>query len=111
MCCRQRKEFDLAEQNLRLAADNLPCAKTFIALGQFYLDRRRYEEARDLFEQGLPQVSRRYAQIHLQLAKSYDALGQRDRALSEYQKYIELAPYAPDSVEARRRLAQLQSAN
>lgn len=107
----QRKEFDRAEQNYRLAADNLPCANTFIALGRFYLDRRRYEEARDLFERSLPQVSRRYAPIHLQLAKTYDSLGQRDLARSEYQIYIELAPYAPDSANARRRLAQLESAN
>jgi tetratricopeptide (TPR) repeat protein len=104
---RERKDYDKAESNLRLAADSLPGPNTWCDLGDFYLERGRDEEARDLFERALPEVSLKYPAIHLKLARACDRLGQRDRARSEYERYIELAPNAPDAIDVIKRLSSI----
>ena len=108
----ERKDNDRAEENFRQAVDALPFWKTWSALGKFYYDRGRYEEARELFERSLRQVSSRYSIIHLQLARTYDRLRDKERALTEYERYLQLAPAgAEERTEAMRRLNRLQSGN
>ncbi|PYT04374.1 MAG: hypothetical protein DMF60_15570 [Acidobacteria bacterium] len=103
----QNKNFDLAESNLRRAIDFRPSAPNFYDLGEFYFDLGRYEQAREMYEKTLRHVpSRFFGLIHLRLGRTYDRLGQQDRARLEYQKYLELSPKGKDRSEALRRLSQ-----
>ena len=111
MLYEKRKDLDRAEQYFRLSVETLkdPYAPNWYTLADFYLNHGRYQEARDLFEQTLQLMPRGFAPIHFKLGRVYDRLGQRDQALVQYEKYIELAPYAQDSGEVKRRLAQLRA--
>lgn len=102
-----RKNFDLAEENLRTALEVLPTLPHRFDLGEFYFDRGRYEEALEMFEETSRRVPAWFAPIHLRLARTYDRLGQRERARPEYKKYLELSPAAKDRDEVWKRLSQL----
>lgn len=103
----ERKNFDLAESYLRQSVEVLPYPKNWSALGDYYFDRGRYEEALEMYELTQSRTSPRYAALHLKLGRTYDRLGQTDRARVEYNKYLDLAPNAKDRNEVFRRLSQL----
>jgi tetratricopeptide (TPR) repeat protein len=108
----ERKDYDRAEENFRQAVEVLPFWKTWGALGQFYYDRGRYEEALELLERSSHEVSNRYSTIHLQLARTYDRLHDNEHAVTEYERYLQLAePGAQERTEAMRRLTRLRSGN
>jgi protein O-mannosyl-transferase len=96
-----------AEENMLRSIEIWPRATAWYYTGQFYFDQGRYQEALSMFEQALDKVPRRYAQIHLRLGLTYDKLGQAENARASYQKYLELAPDAPDRAEVTRRLSQV----
>lgn len=100
----QKKDFDLAEENLQRAVELRPSAPNFYDLAGFYFDRGRYEEAREGYEEA-SRHARRFGLIHLKLGQTYDRLGQFENARAEYQMYLELTPYAKDRSEILRRLA------
>ena len=97
-----------AERNMLRSLEIWPRATGLFYTGQFYFDQGRYEEALAMFESALSTVPRRFALIHLRLGWTYDKLGQRVSARAEYEKYLELAPNAPDAAEVNRRLSQLE---
>lgn len=103
----ERKEFDLAESCLKQSVEILPYPTNWFALGNYYFDRGRYEEALQMYELTQSRTSPRYAPVHLKLGRSYDRLGQVERARDEYNKYLDLAPDAKDRTEVFRRLSQL----
>jgi tetratricopeptide (TPR) repeat protein len=84
-----------------------PRAVGFYRVGQFYLDEQRYADARDMFEKALAVLPRRYAPIHLNLARVYEKLGDSNRARDEYQTYLKLAPEAPERKEIQRKISDL----
>jgi tetratricopeptide (TPR) repeat protein len=100
----QKKDFDLAEENLRRAVELGSSAPNFYDLAGFYFDRGRYDEAREMYEEASHHASR-FGLIHLKLGRTYDRLGQFENARPEYQMYLELTPYAKDRGEVVRRLA------
>jgi Tfp pilus assembly protein PilF len=107
-----RKDYDRAEENFRQAVEVLPYWRTWSALGKFYYDRGRYEEALELLERSSHEVSNRYSTIHLQLARTYDRLHDNEHAVTEYERYLHLAPAgAEERTEAMRRLTRLRSGN
>ncbi len=101
-----------AEEYLRRAVDAVPgpYPTNWYALGDFYLSQARYEEAREMFEAILGKVPKSFAPIHYRLGRVYDRLGDMDRARIEYEQYIKLAPSSRESLEVRRRLAQVSGA-
>src|SRR5262249_598824 len=76
-------------------------------LAEFYYDQSRYQEARDMYEKTLGQVSARFAPIHLKMGRVSDKLGDMVRAKAEYQLYLDLAPQANNRQEILRRIAEL----
>jgi tetratricopeptide (TPR) repeat protein len=103
----QLKNSAGAEENLLRSLEIWPRVTGWFYTGQFYFDQGRYQEALAMFEQALDKVPRRFAQIHLRLGLTYDKLGQSENARASYQKYLELAPDAPDRAEVTRRLSQV----
>ena len=103
----EQKKPDLAENCLKQAVELLPYPKNWMALGNFYFDKARYEEALVMYELTQSGTSAKYAPLHLRLGRTYDRLGQVERARAEYNKYLDLAPNAKDRSEVFRRLRQL----
>ena len=93
---------------MRRSLEIWPRATGWYYTGQFYFDQGRYEEALAMFENALDTVPRSFAPIHLRLGWTYDKLGQRVNARTEYEKYLELSPNAADATEVNRRLSQLE---
>jgi protein O-mannosyl-transferase len=107
----QRKIFDLAEEKLLRSEQISPRPVAWYYIGQLYFDQRRYDEAREKFEQTLAGVPRWFAPIHLRLALTYEALKDIPRAVAEYEKYLELAPAdAPDREKTSQHLRDLKGA-
>jgi len=103
----ESKNAEVAEDYLRRAVDMLPYPRTWFALGNFYFDKGRYDEALDMYELTQSGTSTWYAPLHLKLGQTYDRLGRVQQARDEYNKYLELAPYASDRKDIFRRLSQL----
>ena len=103
----ERKEFELAEGFLRRAVETMPSPQNWVTLGDYYFDRGRYAEALEMYELTEADTSKNYAPLRLKLGRTYDRLGQTQRARDEYNKYLDLAPNAKDRSEIFRRLSQL----
>lgn len=103
----EQKKPDLAESYLRQSVEILPYPKSWFALGNFYFDKGRYDEALEMYQLTQSVTSPKYALLHLKLGRTYDRLGQVERAREEYNKYLDLAPNATDRAEVFRRLSQL----
>lgn len=105
----EQKKPDLAESYLKQSVEILPYPKSWLALGNFYFDKGRYDEALEMYQLMQSVTSPKYALLHLKLGRTYDRLGQVERAREEYNKYLDLAPNATDRTEIFRRLSQLGS--
>jgi protein O-mannosyl-transferase len=103
----EQKKPDLAESYLKRSVEILPYPKYWLALGDFYFDNGRHQEALEMYELTQSGTSPKYALLHLKLGRTYDRLGQVERARVEYNKYLDLAPNAKDRNEVFRRLMQL----
>ena len=104
----ESKDFDAAEQNLLKALEYRASVPNIYDLGGFYFDRGQYEQARDLYEETFRKINPRFfGIIYLKLARTYDKLGQTEKARPAYEKYLELYPNAKDRNEVLRRLSQL----
>jgi tetratricopeptide (TPR) repeat protein len=102
-----KKENSLAERSMLRSLEVWPRAVGWYRVGQFYLDQERYDAAREMFEKALQGLPRRFAPIHLKLAKVYEKQGDAVRSRSEYQTYLRLAPNAPDRKEVQQKLSAL----
>jgi len=104
----ESKDFESAEQNLLKAIEYRASVPNIYDLGGFYFDRGRYEQARDLYEDTFRKINPRFfGVIYLKLARTYDKLGQSEKARPAYEKYLELHPNAKERSEVLRRLSQL----
>lgn len=104
----QRKDFDKAEASLKRSIEIWPRPTGWYYAGQFYLDRGRYEEAREMLELTRDNVSKKYAPIHFRLGQVYEKLNQKAQARAAYEKYLKFAPpISKDRDEALRRLHDL----
>jgi len=107
----QRKMTDAAEENLLRSIEISPRPVAWYYTGQFYFDQGRFDEARSMFELTSSRLPRWFAQIHLKLGLTYEALKDLTRAEAEYEKYLELAPAeAPDRDGVKRHLNELRVA-
>ncbi|HVG18703.1 MAG TPA: tetratricopeptide repeat protein, partial [Blastocatellia bacterium] len=104
----QRKDFDRAEEKLLKSIELSPRPVAWHYTGLFYFDRKRFENARVMFEQTANHLPRWFAPVHIRLGQTYEGLNQPDRARAEYEKYLELAPAEmPDRKSVENRLRQM----
>ena len=104
----QQRDYDKAEEAIKESLQVWPRAVGWYYFGQYYLERSRYEDARAMFEEALPQTPKRFAPIHARLGLAYERLGQTSRARESYERYLELATANdPEREQIRLRLAQL----
>jgi tetratricopeptide (TPR) repeat protein len=104
----QRKDFDRAEEKLLKSIELSPRAVAWHYTGLFYFDRKRFENARRMFEQVANRLPRWFAPVHIRLGQTYEGLNQPDRARAEYERYLELAPVEmPDRKSVENRLRQM----
>jgi tetratricopeptide (TPR) repeat protein len=104
----QRKDFDRAEEKLLKSIELSPRAVAWHYTGLFYFDRKRFENARRMFEQVANRLPRWFASVHIRLGQTYEGLNQPDGARAEYEKYLELAPgEMPDRKSVENRLRQM----
>ena len=96
-----------AEQHMLRSIEIWPRSTGWLNVGQFYLEQGRYGEALEMLLKARTSVPERFALIHVRLGQTYDKLGQVAEARAEYQKYLELAPDAPDSSIVKGRLSML----
>ena len=108
----QKKEMQLAEEHVRASQELRSRALGYYYTGLFYFNQKRYEEAIPMYQLAAQKFPPRYAPIHLSMAATYDQLGQKENALTEYAKYLELAPStAPDREKVGNAMQRLQRAD
>lgn len=69
-------------------------------VGDFYLRRKSYRAALSRYKEAV-ETDPYYPQAYLGLGKVYDRLGLRQKALENYQKYLDLLPSSKEAEEAR----------
>jgi tetratricopeptide (TPR) repeat protein len=103
----QTRNLEVEEHHLLKSIEIWPRATGWFHAGQFYLEQARYQEAITMFEKARSNVPEKFSQIHLKLGQTYDRLGQTESARAEYQRFLELAPDAPESGAVKARLARM----
>jgi tetratricopeptide (TPR) repeat protein len=103
----QTKEYEDAERHMLRSLELWRRPTGWLTIGQFYFDQGRFEEALTMFEEARITVPERYSPIHLKLGRTYDKLGRAASARAEYERFVELAPNAPESASVKTRLSKL----
>ncbi len=106
---RDQKDISRAESNMLKSMDISPRPVIWYYLGQFYFDQRRFEDAQKMFEMAAAQTPRWFSPIHIKLGQTYESLKQIDRAIIEYQKFLEVAP--PESQDIKSVQAHIRQLN
>ncbi|HKS42478.1 MAG TPA: tetratricopeptide repeat protein [Blastocatellia bacterium] len=107
---RDQKDINRAESSMLKSLDLSPRPVIWYYLGQFYLDQRRFEDAKKMFEMAAAQTPRWFSPIHIKLGQTYESLNQIDQALAQYQKFLEVAPpESPDIKSVQSHIRQLNS--
>ena len=69
-------------------------------IGNFYLKRKNYRAAISRFQEAAD-TDPNYAPAYLGLGKAYEKLGQNQKALESYRKYLDMLPSDKDADSAR----------
>ena len=77
-----------------------PPAWKSVEVGNYYLKRNRLPAALSRFQEAV-KTDPYYAEGYLGLGKVYDKIGLRQKALANYQKYLDLLPSTKDALEAK----------
>ncbi|HUI42735.1 MAG TPA: tetratricopeptide repeat protein [Terriglobia bacterium] len=77
-----------------------PAPSQSVEIGNFYLRRKKYHGALSRFQEAA-HTDPEYAPAYLGLGKVYEKLGMDARALSAYQKYLDLLPSDKDADDAK----------
>ncbi len=101
-----KKDFSTARKYYREA---LQIKSNFIialnGLGQTYMAERKYQDAADMFER-VVKYETRVPELYFQLAKAYDLINEKEKAVKAYLKVVELAPESDMAEEARKLVGQ-----
>ena len=87
-----------------------PSASKSVEIGDFYLRRKKFSAALSRFQEAL-KTDPHYAPAYRELGKVYEGMGQRQKALDAYRKYLDELPSAKDAREAKnihKAMARLQ---
>jgi len=96
----QQKNSAGADALFRQTIQTSPRALAWFRAGQFYLEQKRYADARSMFAEAYQLLPPRYAPIYMMLGEAYEGLGQPAQAKLHFQKFLDLAPN--DSVDSQR---------
>jgi len=70
-----------------------------VEIGDYYVIKKAYRAALSRYQEAM-QVDPYYPQTYLGMGRVYDGLGLRQKALENYNKYLDLLPSAKDAEEA-----------
>jgi len=78
-----------------------PSASKSVEIGDYYLRRKKFNAALSRFQEAL-KTDPHYAPAYRELGKVYEGMGQPQKALDAYRKYLDELPSARDAREAKR---------
>lgn len=78
-----------------------PAASKSVEVGNFYFVQKQYRGALSRYREAV-QTDPYYAPAYLGLGRTYEKLGQKQKALTNYQKYLDLLPSEKQADEARK---------
>jgi tetratricopeptide (TPR) repeat protein len=108
----EKKDYERADENLQQSLVLWERANGYYNIGQYYLSQNKLEEALPYFEKTAQLLPPGSAIIHVTLGSIYEKLKQPDRAIAEYNQFLEHASAkAAGREEVTRRITQLQSPN
>jgi tetratricopeptide (TPR) repeat protein len=97
----RQKKFDPALKALRLAVrGGFDEAMVNYQIGFAYLLQQKWQDAKDAFDVGL-KVNPRFAPMYYWRAMAWDKLGRKDNLLLDLDRFVKLAPNAPEANKAR----------
>ncbi|MEP6912559.1 MAG: tetratricopeptide repeat protein [bacterium] len=106
----EKKDFAGAEAQLRQALKKNDAAPTaHLYLGITLINERSYDEAEKEFLRTLSSGGDSMSQVHYYLGGLYWRKNQHKQAADELEKYLRLAPKAPDAERIRATIKDLQS--
>ena len=108
MILAQKKDYQGAEKMLLKSLEVWRRPTGIYQLALFYQDTGNDQKATEFLEECVPILPSRFAQVHINLARSYDRLGEREKAISEYKKYIDMQSTGAPRDEAIRRVSALE---
>jgi tetratricopeptide (TPR) repeat protein len=82
-------------------------AEQSLKVGEFYLRKKNYEAAIDRFHDAL-RYKPNFALPHRRLGEAYEKLGEREKAVEHFRKYLEILPAAGDARRVQRRIERLE---
>jgi protein O-mannosyl-transferase len=108
----EKKDYEKADENLWQSLELWERANAHYNIGQYYLSQNKLEEALYYFEKTATLLPPRSALIHVTIGSIYEKLRQPDKAIAEYNRFLDYASAsAAGREEVMRRLTQLQSPN
>ena len=78
-----------------------PSASKSVEIGDYYLRRKKFKAAMSRFQEAL-KTDPHYAPAYRELGKVYEGMGQPQKALDAYRKYLDELPSAQDAREDKR---------
>jgi tetratricopeptide (TPR) repeat protein len=81
-----------------------------VEVGDFYFKRKNYRAAEDRYREALLYKDND-ALATFRLAECLEKMGQPDEALVEYESYLKILPYGPESRAARKAMDRLTAAD
>ena len=117
LCCSSYAQESRASSRRQQASSSnqgfvysAPSPSKSVEIGNFYLRRKNYHGALSRFEEAI-HTDADYAPGYLGLARVCEKLNQKQRALTAYQRYLDLLPSDRDAEEAKsvhQAIARLQ---
>ena len=77
-----------------------PPAWKSVEIGDYYVKRKSFRAALSRYQEAA-KIDPYYAPSYLGMGKVYDRLGLRQKALTNYHKYLDLLPSSKEAAEAR----------
>jgi tetratricopeptide (TPR) repeat protein len=103
----EQKNFDGAVEVLsKAAALPPPSAEINYFLGEAYLNLKKGSKAVAYMNEAIRIDPAGKAEIHLRIAEIYDAVGLKDLAAVEYEKFLQKSPDYPEKKKLQRYIAQ-----
>ncbi len=78
-----------------------PSAAKSVEIGDYYLGRRKFNAALSRFQEAL-KTDPHYAPAYRELGKTYERMGNPQKALESYRKYLDELPSAQDARDDKR---------
>ena len=110
LCAQNQPAQPAANKDDPVRAFASPPAVKSVEIGDFYMRRRKYNAALSRFQEAL-KTDPHYAPAYRELGRVYEKMGQWQKSLDAYRKYLDELPSARDAREAKdihKAIARLQ---